>query len=405
VSYSNAGGSSTGTMPDNGAVIITPGTSSQTIPAGYHNGAGYVDGDSDLRAANILGGTTIFGVSGAAVEASGDATDARVLEGVSYSNAGGSSTGTMPDNGAVIITPGAAGQTIPAGYHNGAGLVAGDRDLVAANILSGTTIFGVSGAAIEASGNATDAQVLFWRTYSNSNGPSTGTMLNLGAMTIEPGSNGQAIPAGYHDGSGYVAGDADLVAENIRRGTTIFGVTGEAVIYDAPAPVLATGQTMSWSGDDDADLQMGVAWPVPRFTINGDGTVTDNLTDLVWLSDATCFGEIVWADAISAANQLNSGRCGLTDGSQAGDWRLPNLRELESLVAYQYFYPPLSNTAGTGQVAAGDPFTSFPNGVACWSSTAVAGSDTVHKIRFYRGETGSTSKNSAGHYGWPVRDK
>ena len=41
-----------------------------------------------------------------------------------------------------------------------------------------------------------------------------------------------------------------------------------------------------------------------------------------------------WANALATANALADGNvlCGLADGSVAGDWRLPNIRELESLV-------------------------------------------------------------------------
>ncbi len=56
----------TGTMPNRGAVIITPSTSNQTIQAGYHNGQGYVKGDSNLVPANIAEGKTVFGVQGTA---------------------------------------------------------------------------------------------------------------------------------------------------------------------------------------------------------------------------------------------------------------------------------------------------------------------------------------------------
>lgn len=55
-----------GTMPDRGAIIITPGTSNKAIPAGFHNGAGYVKGDSNLVSANIVKGISIFGVNGRA---------------------------------------------------------------------------------------------------------------------------------------------------------------------------------------------------------------------------------------------------------------------------------------------------------------------------------------------------
>ncbi len=40
-------------MPDNGQKIFIPGTTNQTIQAGYHNGSGYVKGDSNLISSNI----------------------------------------------------------------------------------------------------------------------------------------------------------------------------------------------------------------------------------------------------------------------------------------------------------------------------------------------------------------
>ncbi len=80
---------------------------------------------------------------------------------------------------------------------------------------------------------------------------------------------------------------------------------------------------------DDGDLGKGIAWPRPRFTDNGNGTVTDNLTGLIWLKNANCFGLRAWNDAVSDCNGLNSGECGLSDDSNAGDWRLPNQERTE----------------------------------------------------------------------------
>ncbi|MCB8818337.1 hypothetical protein [Desulfosporosinus shakirovi] len=54
----------------------------------------------------------------------------------------------------------------------------------------------------------------------------TGTMTNRGAVTIVPGVNNKTIPEGYHNGSGTVSGDTDLIASNIKSGVNIFGVTG-----------------------------------------------------------------------------------------------------------------------------------------------------------------------------------
>ena len=77
-----------------------------------------------------------------------------------------------------------------------------------------------------------------------------------------------------------------------------------------------------------------MAWPSPRFTDNGNGTVTDNLTGLIWLKNASCYGQMPWTNALNVANALASGSCGLTDGSIAGAWRLPNVREMQSLIDY-----------------------------------------------------------------------
>ena len=59
----------------------------------------------------------------------------------------------------------------------------------------------------------------------------------------------------------------------------------------------------------------------------GNGTVTDQLTGLIWLKDATCLGRMTYADANRAAQDLKEGDCGLTDKSVAGHWRLPTLSE------------------------------------------------------------------------------
>jgi len=58
----------------------------------------------------------------------------------------GKQTGGMPNNGGMTINPGTADQTIPLGYHDGTGKVAGDPNLTGNNIAFGKTIFGVAGS-------------------------------------------------------------------------------------------------------------------------------------------------------------------------------------------------------------------------------------------------------------------
>lgn len=99
-----------------------------------------------------------------------------------------------------------------------------------------------------------------------------------------------------------------------------------------------TGQTTCWDSagavtdcagtGQDGELRTGVDWPSPRFIDNKDGSLTDNLTGLVWLQDADCFGTIGWQQALDEAKVLGSGACGLVDGSKPGEWRVPNRKEL-----------------------------------------------------------------------------
>jgi len=179
--------------------------------------------------------------------------------------------------------------------------------------------------------------------------------------------------------------------------------------------VPATGQTECWDEDgasvpcagtgQDGEYQTGVLIPSPRFTDRGDGTVRDNLTGLIWLKQANCLGEISWLQALSASNALADGQCDLTDGSAPGDWRLPNFRELTSLIDVARSHPAISNTAGTGAWTRNDPFSRIQNHLH-WTSTTVAGDPTeVWKISpFASGNFHAGRKNGPNHWTWPVRD-
>jgi serine/threonine protein kinase len=108
-----------------------------------------------------------------------------------------------------------------------------------------------------------------------------------------------------------------------------------------------------------------------RYIDNGDGTVTDNRTELIWLKNANCSGkEMNWEEAKQWAAKLADGQCGLSDGSKAGDWRLPTREELGAMVDNRYKNPALSNAAGTGQWKEGDAFQGVESNWF-WSSTSV----------------------------------
>jgi len=175
-----------------------------------------------------------------------------------------------------------------------------------------------------------------------------------------------------------------------------------------PAPVPKTGQTISYATGDDGDLEKGVAWPVPRFTNNGDGTVTDNLTGLMWLKDANCIatnypgfdndgtagdGRVTWQHALDFVAGINAGTYS-TCGGGYSDWRLPNIKELQSLIDFGQFHPALPS---------GHPFTNVQQFINYWSSTTTASfTGSTWDLVMSTGAMSAIDK-SDDVYVWPIR--
>jgi Protein of unknown function (DUF1566) len=167
-------------------------------------------------------------------------------------------------------------------------------------------------------------------------------------------------------------------------------------VSEAPAPVPQTGQTTPFAAGDDGSIRAGVPWPSPRFTDRANGTVRDNLTGLIWLQDANCFDVRSWAQALTTATNLASPSCDLSDGSVAGDWRLPNVKELFSLIDVGHFDPALP---------AGHPFLNVVLSTAYWSSTTLAARSDIAWTVHPDGRSNLTANDlkSGTHLVWPVR--
>lgn len=104
---------------------------------------------------------------------------------------------------------------------------------------------------------------------------------------------------------------------------------------------------------------------LPVFVNNGNGTVTDTRTGLIWLQNAKCNATQLGEAAAGAwAAGLADGQCGLTDGSTPGQWRLPTVKEFQTLLDYSQYDPAIPS---------GHPFSGTAKGADnnwYWTSTA-----------------------------------
>jgi len=111
--------------------------------------------------------------------------------------------------------------------------------------------------------------------------------------------------------------------EGQTQGTISLPKTGQKKCYNS------SGTEISCAGTgQDGGIRAGVEWPNPRFTVSGD-CVNDNLTGLMWPKNGNLpNGTKTWQGALDYVASINSGSrlCGYKD------WRLPNAKELKSLV-------------------------------------------------------------------------
>ena len=153
---------------------------------------------------------------------------------------------------------------------------------------------------------------------------------------------------------------------DIKNGTTYMGVSGNLYTATSDMGLPKTNQTTCWNPSDpsitiacsgtgqDGDYQKGASPSIgTRFTDNNDNTISDNVTMLMWkkctegLSGSTCAtgsGIVTnWSNAIAICEADTT--AGFTD------WRMPNIRELISIIDYK------QASVGTPAIDA----TYFPN--------------------------------------------
>jgi len=163
--------------------------------------------------------------------------------------------------------------------------------------------------------------------------------------------------------------------------------TGQTTCYDINGYVIACAGT-----GQDGDCKIGVPWPEPRFNDHGNGTVTDNLTGLMWTKDTRLINpvgsvQMDWQEALDACNNLLFG--------SYDDWRMPNIVELVSLKDHE--------NSGI-MFPVGHPFSNVSQGYY-WSSTT-NGDEPSRAWVFNTGTIsghGGADKVDAGRIVWPVR--
>ncbi len=209
------------------------------------------------------------------------------------------------------------------------------------------------------------------------------------SITATAAKNGATITI---NGDSVTSGSAYTMSNlSVGANTAIIVVTAEdgvttatytVTVYRA-IPVFRTGQTTSYATGDDGDLEKGVSWPATRFTDNGNGTITDNMTGLVWLQDvgSSSSSYCKWANGITYCEDLTTG---------ATDWRMPNVRELRSLVHYGKSAPY------TWLKEQG--FSSINEGLYnYWSSTNCQGSINAWRVHFGTGYTNPLDRSQSAY--------
>ncbi len=214
-----------------------------------------------------------------------------------------------------------------------------------------------------------------------------------------------------HDDAAYVLAKALLCLLVIAASSGCGG--GGQSPGGPPSPQLtrvslpATGQVTSYDSNtsqrDDGALETGVAWPVPRFTAASAGTgsvVTDDLTGLMWAGDAatptfvgatTCVGGTkTWDGARAYVACLN-----VNAYLGYSDWRLPNRKELWSLIH--------KGAAGSVGWLGAAGFSGLLGTTFHWSSTSSAGTTArAWRVSAYDEQLDHEVKTAA-LYVWPVR--
>lgn len=131
-----------------------------------------------------------------------------------------------------------------------------------------------------------------------------------------------------------------------------------------------------------------------RFQANYNGTVTDNITGLMWQTCVLGLSGNLCQDGKAKAMSWDDGMAAALSDKAAGftNWRLPNIKELASLIEYSCVSPAL-NTALFPNPGRTHTQTNQQEYTA-WSSTPYYDSGAIRYIDFINGADNSRARSS-----------
>ena len=198
------------------------------------NGVTYSDVPSvEIPLATGSGSAEFYDTSDATLDSGGKMLSGNTAyaDGVKYE-------GTIASKSASDLTASGATVTVPAGYYGSQAT----KSVASGSATAPASISGTSATLTTGNNTLTlsktvsvtpvvSAGYVASATAANSSVSLTATVTTKAAATITPGTSAQTIAAGtYLTGAQTIAGDANLVASNIKSGTSIFGVAGSLTL-------------------------------------------------------------------------------------------------------------------------------------------------------------------------------
>jgi hypothetical protein len=196
------------------------------------------------------------------------------------------------------------------------------------------------------------------------------------------------------NGDGRVDGnDGEILIAEFGKQDCFFG-TGD--ILETQRDLSQMDQETALNSAEEEGVEEGIEPPEARFIDNGNGTVTDPATGLMWTKNADIYGDTLLfhqaLDYIAEMNEGNYPNFGYTD------WRLPSLTELRSLIDYT----KLTRKGHT--VPSGHPFDNLQSLYFKGRSSYISNSDYPLFVSLYCRLVGHNI-NSCYGYVWPVRGR